>query len=213
MKKISILAIITLVLFAAEFATTIIYFWDTTSSSFLIENSMVELQKPTTGAYRRTAVELNVYPINVEMTPGEAHNNLSEGNTPFLPKTLVVGFWSPLWAQMVFGICILLCIPIIIWGIICFIRLLVSVLKGQVFTRKNVRRLRIFVYGVYGSIFIIQIYQWLCYRYASKQVAFQDFAIGSFETTVGWSDFFLMALIVEIFAIGVKLQEEQELTI
>ena len=59
----------------------------------------------------------------------------------------------------------------------------------------------------------MQSFEWLQYQIVSKQVVFEDWGISSFDWVVSWSDLFVMALIAEIFALGVKLQEEQEFTI
>ena len=216
MKRISILAIIVLLLFTVEFFTEIIGRWNISFvESNIVDKTMVEIQKPDDSYYySRANMKINVYPLaNNSIDVGEAYNSISQNNTPFIPSTLVVGCWLPLWFQIVMAISGLAIIPFMIWGVVCFIKLLLSVRKEQIFTRANAKRLRIFVYAAYGSVALIQIFEWFSYRIACNQLVIDNFGFSDYKWLTSWSDVFLMVLIVEIFAKGVKLQEEQELTI
>lgn len=212
MRRISILAIITLVLMAIELCVSLVNYWTYTDNTYMVEHAMIQLEKPDDLVYRKT-VELRVHPQDGNKMLDETYNTLSKSNVPYIGSRIVVGGWQPIWFNIIVGVIGLVFIPFIIWGVVAFFRFLISVLKMQIFTRKNARRLRIFVYGVYGAIAFFQLLEWYSYHVISKQVVLPDMVIANYEGIIGWSDIFLMVLIVEIFAKGVKLQEEQELTI
>ena len=100
-----------------------------------------------------------------------------------------------------------------LYGIYCFVRLLISVIKGQVFIRKNVRRLRIFVYSLLLFGICIELQQWFMYHDMASQFVLDGYTAAGYSLKVSWVSYFLLALFTEIFAVGVKLKEEQDLTI
>ncbi len=214
MKRISILAVIALVLMVVEMFSSLINYYSHSDATWMIE-SIMKGMNPTSDPNRFAtfAQDLNVYPIETNENVHQAFNTLSSGNTPYIPNKVVAGGWIPVWVQIVIGVIGIASFPIVIWGLICFIRLLISVSKNQIFTRLNTRRLRIFVYGVFGSVALFQLIDWFTYHYISRQITLDGYLISDYETIVSWGDIFLVVLIVEIFAKGVKLQEEQELTI
>lgn len=215
MKKISVLAIITLLLMVIEFTTAVIDTWDRTSPRSLVENRTMIMEKgksPEGFSGRGFAQALNVVPENSHVALDSVHNTRFDSQVPYVPQQIVVCGWTPSWT-ILFVFSALLLFPLIIWGLISFIKLLISVFKQEVFTRKNAHRLRVFVYASYGSIGLFSLIEWLTYQLVAKQTEMPGYIIKGYEFTMSWSDIFLMFLIAEIFALGVKLQEEQELTI
>ena len=101
----------------------------------------------------------------------------------------------------------------VLYGIYCLIRLVIAVLRGSVFTRKNVRRMRIFVYSTLLLGVLFELMSYASYLNVTAHVAIPGYevAYGGLEYT--WLPYLLLALFTEIFAIGVKLKEEQDLTI
>lgn len=101
----------------------------------------------------------------------------------------------------------------VLYGIYCLIRLVIAVLWGSVFTRKNVRRMRIFVYSTLLLGVLFELMSYASYLNVTAHVAIPGYevAYGGLEYT--WLPYLLLALFTEIFAIGVKLKEEQDLTI
>ena len=86
-------------------------------------------------------------------------------------------------------------------------------LRGSVFTRQNVRRMRLFVYS---TLLLGMLFELMCY--ASYLNVTTHVVIPGYEVAYGgleytWLPYLLLALFTEIFAIGVKLKEEQDLTI
>ena len=101
----------------------------------------------------------------------------------------------------------------VLYGIYCLIRLVISVLRGSVFTRQNVRRMRTFVYSTLLLGVLFELMTYASYLNVAAHVAIPGYevAYGGLEYT--WLPYLLLALFTEIFAIGVKLKEEQDLTI
>lgn len=103
----------------------------------------------------------------------------------------------------------------IIWALVLFVRLIIAINRSDIFNWKNVRRLRrlgvmlIVSFGCALSIALLSLYN-------VKKV----FAMSGYSLTMGEMVQItslvlgLSALIVaEVFAIGLKMKEEQELTI
>ena len=214
MRRISILAIVVLLLVVVELVAGMFGTWNDNNGTKYIKATMADIEKPAEGRYYSSEVILRVYPLNPETAQiGEAYNLESQCATPFIASRIVVGCWLPFWVKVMEPILSIIILPFLIWGVICFFKILLSVRKQHIFTRQNAKRLRVFVYGVYGSLVLMQSFEWLQYQIVSKQVVLENLGISSFDWVVSWSDLFVMALIAEIFALGVKLQEEQEFTI
>ena len=103
--------------------------------------------------------------------------------------------------------------PLMFYGIYCLIRLIVSVVRGSVFTRKNVRRMRFFVYSIMLAGVVAELFGWFSYQNAVEHVLLPGYELVDSGLKYDWVAYFLLALFTEIFAIGVKLKEEQDLTI
>ena len=147
-----------------------------------------------------------------------------------VPDTLqgkVSGVKAPFWATQVeaqgkvepsvaIKVTRIVLIPVgllMFYGIYCLIRLIVSVVQGSVFTRKNVRRMRFFVYGAMSATLIVELERWLAYRNAVEHVLLPGYELVYSGLKYDWLFFLLLALFTEIFAVGVKIKEEQDLTI
>ena len=214
MRRISILAILTLVLMAVELCSSLVGYWGATNSTYMVEQAMSGMEKPEGKPYLfRHSVELNVFPLNENIPLKKVYNNESHSEIPCTSSKIVVGGWLPIWVIIIFGLFGLACFPLVIWGVINYVKFMLAVFKQQIFTPLNSKRLRIFVYTIYGTVAMMQLVDWISYQYISSQVELSNYAIGAYEGVVGWADILFMVLIVEIFAKGVKLQQEQALTI
>ena len=99
------------------------------------------------------------------------------------------------------------------YGIYCLIRMIISVTRGQVFTRKNVKRMRFFIYSSILIGGILETTQYLIYQEWTAQIILKGYEITRYEVEYPWLEFLVLALFTEIFAVGVKIKEEQDLTI
>ena len=214
MKKISILAIITLLFIAVEFVSAFVDLWGYKSLSGIVKQSTEVVGKSIDGDHRTFTIvqSLNMVPVEDKLALDTLENTYLDTQIPYGVGKVVVCGWLPMWMAWV-SFLFLIALPLAIWGIVNFIKLLISVFKHEIFTRKNARRLRIFVYTNYGIIAVSSICDWVCYRCVASQTIMPGYVVGNYEFAVSWSDMFLMCLFAEIFALGVKLQGEQELTI
>lgn len=101
----------------------------------------------------------------------------------------------------------------VFYGIYCLIRLVISVLRGSVFTRQNVRRMRIFVYSTLLLGVLIEVISYVSYLNITAHVDIPGYEVVYDGLSFTWLPYLLLALFTEVFAIGVKLKEEQDLTI
>lgn len=101
----------------------------------------------------------------------------------------------------------------VLYGIYCLIRLVIAVLRGSVFTRKNVWRMRIFVYSTLLLGVLFELMSYAAYLNIITRVDIPGYEVVYGGLKYTWLPYLLLALFTEIFAIGVKLKEEQDLTI
>lgn len=166
-----------------------------------------------------------------DSTEHSTHFDLSvRPDDTFVPDTLrsiATGTETPYWAtrieaysdmkpsvlQMVcVGVAALLAL-FVLYGIYCLIRLVIAVLRGSVFTRKNVRRMRIFVYSTLLFAVLFEVMSYVSYLNVTTHVYIPGYEVVYGGLKYPWLPYLLLALFTEIFAIGVKLKEEQDLTI
>lgn len=104
---------------------------------------------------------------------------------------------------------------VIVWAVVLFIRLIVSINRSDIFNWKNVRRLRRL-----GALLIISFGCTFCSALLTFHNVEKVFSVSGYSLSM--TDMVqitslvlgLSALIVaEVFAIGLRMQEEQELTI
>ena len=117
--------------------------------------------------------------------------------------------------QAAFSLLNLLHMAICIWAIVLFVRLVISINKSDIFNWKNVRRLRLL-----GTTLIISCCTALLPAYLTFRSVEKVFSVRGYELDL--SDMVntttlvlgISTLIVaEVFAIGLKMKEEQDLTI
>ena len=100
-----------------------------------------------------------------------------------------------------------------LYGFYCMIRVVISVSRGKVFTRENVNRMHLFVYSIILLGICMETYVYLLHKDAVSQIQFSGYELTSYALTFSWFSYLILALFTEIFAVGVKMKEEQDLTI
>ena len=164
-------------------------------------------------------------------TEYSAHFDLAVQPTPALvPDSLqgvTNGVKGPYWTTRIEGYgCIQKSVPqialsavvfplalFVLYGIYCLIRLVIAVLRGSVFTRKNVLRMRLFVYSALLLGVLSELLVYASYLNVAAHVDIPGYEVVYSGLKYAWLPYLLLALFTEIFAIGVKLKEEQDLTI
>ncbi|MEO4768629.1 DUF2975 domain-containing protein [Bacteroides uniformis] len=100
-----------------------------------------------------------------------------------------------------------------LYGFYSVARLVLTATKGEVFVHKNVRRMRIFVYALISVSLLFELQQWGIYHDLASQVRLEGYEVLPYSFKYAWFNYMLLALFTEIFAIGVKIKEEQDLTV
>ena len=144
----------------------------------------------------------------------------------FVPDTLrsvATGTETPYWATRIEGysdiepsvaqkaglVAAILLGLFVFYGIYCLIRLVIAVLRGSVFTRKNVRRMRIFVYSTLLFAVLFELMRYASYLNVAAHVDIPGYEVVYSGLKYAWLPYLLLALFTEIFAIGVKLKEDR----
>lgn len=100
-----------------------------------------------------------------------------------------------------------------LYGIICLIKMYISICKGSVLTSKNASRLRKFMYFFMAFKLVKEIQRYVFMVSIENQLEFKGMKLAEDLTMFDWTDMFIMIFLTEIFALAVKLKEEQDLTI
>lgn len=100
-----------------------------------------------------------------------------------------------------------------IYGFYCLIRLLISVSRGEILIRKNIRRLRFFIYPLMGVSALFELQNYILYRIATSELVSSEYVFDEFHLKYSWTFMLVIALLTEIFAQAVRIKEENDLTI
>ena len=111
----------------------------------------------------------------------------------------------------------MLVFPIVVaffYGFYCLINFLIRVARRQIFTDKNVHCMRWFSYSYIALQLHMTIQYWLGEQAALAQISLPGYALIS-DTLIetDWISMIVIILFTEIFALGTKIKEEQDLTI
>ena len=97
-----------------------------------------------------------------------------------------------------------------IYGCYCLVRLLIDICRNQVLTRKNVRRMRFFIY----SLMLLEMVRYFEYVQVVNEITLPaGYSFDGFMLKSPWMLIMLLVLFVEIFAKAEKIKEENDLTI
>lgn len=102
-----------------------------------------------------------------------------------------------------------------LYGVYCMVRVVLTVSSGKVFTRRNAKRMRLFVYGWILLGLWMEIEHYAEYQHVVSQLQVWVMVtrlLPTYSSSPG-SPTCWPALFTEIFAAGVKMKEEQDLTI
>lgn len=139
-------------------------------------------------------------------------NSVMKQNVPYQIETLQTKIEESLWYK-VFGFVIFPIAIACLYGVYTMGRMVVSVTRKEVFVRKNVKRMRIFVYAMILMGICMELQRYCQYCDIVSQIHLPGYEIKSFSLKYAWTSYLIFALFTEIFAVGVKIKEEQDLTI
>ncbi len=138
-------------------------------------------------------------------------NRFADKSVPYQVKRIGTVIVPTVWSSIVNFFAMFAIIPFFV-GIYCLIRLLVSISKREVFTSDNVARLRFFTYSFAVLYGLMTLHDWLNHLEAVKQVALLGYEVVASHDT-DFTSLVIIILFTEIFVAGVKIKEEQDLTI
>lgn len=153
----------------------------------------------------------------VRLLSDSVYNEKSAAYVPASYSSMVISVetHTPVWKRTVNILLTFLHLGLLAWGVVLFIRLIISINKSDIFNWRNVRRLRRL-----GVVLILGFCSVLAGSYIDVASVREVFSLRGYDLSV--SEIVdittlvlgLCALIVgEVFAIGLKMKEEQDLTI
>lgn len=201
MKLIRILAFLTITIFLVEvvrsFIPGFINGWNEADDSHKFRNELLTVSvRPTDSSVVNDSL------LNLNLKKPVAYT-LREINTKGE---------NPSW----YIASILSCLPLALfalYGFYCLIRVVISVTRGDVFNKLNVRRMRFFIYSTILMGAFMETLQYFLYREWASQIVLNGYEVTDYSAKYSWLPYLTIALFTEIFAVGVKIKEEQDLTI
>ena len=158
-----------------------------------------------------------LFPDNFANLKDSVYNEKTGGFVPAIYGKLVVSVNTPvnIWLKFITMMCNFIGIFTMIFSVVFFAKLIIAINKSRIFDWKNVRRLRWL-----GAILILNF---ICSAFPAYISAYElsgVFSISGYSVNLSGLVskltlvLGLVALIVgEVFAIGLKMKEEQDLTI
>lgn len=128
------------------------------------------------------------------------------------PDSLRVGVDMSDW-DLIFSFAELPVAIFCIYAFFCMVNLIMRVLRGKVFVPENVRAMRYFIYSLMVFEVLKELQLYMYYVLAVSQIKPESFVVKAYFLESPWGLMLLMALFTEIFAVGVKIKEEQDLTV
>lgn len=102
---------------------------------------------------------------------------------------------------------------LVINGLYCLVRMYLSLCKGEVLTRLNATRLRKFVYFFTLFNVVLEVERVIALMQVRGQLLLDGLRLNEGLTRTDWTCLLMLIFLTEVFALAVKLKEEQELTI
>ena len=208
MKQIRFLGILAILAFILEFV-------------FSFQSAFSDFEEGLKDGMQRTEMEKKdrpSYMVKVNITPKDTKNkdayidsyNRNVTNTISQVRTYI----KPSLTSDLINIPVVISLLASIYGFYLLIRAFISISKRDVFTKKNVWRIR---FSCYSSIIwnlTIFVQQLMIERDALNQVIIPGYNITGISTyEFSWTYMAIFVLLTEIFAVSVKIKEEQDLTI
>ena len=119
------------------------------------------------------------------------------------------------WEQLSFSLLNLVHVGVCLWAIVLFVRLVISINKSDIFNWKNVRRLRFLGLALVISFCTALLPAYLTYRSVGEVFSVRGYGL-DLSDMVNTTTLVLgisTLIVAEVFAIGLKMKEEQDLTI
>ncbi len=140
-------------------------------------------------------------------------NTKLEKNVPYRSLKIQAFAEMPVWVYFISPLILIAGIAYLI-GFVCLIRLLIAISRKNVFVQKNIHYLRFFAYSQAALYILYWVDTWAMGHYAAQQLKSPAFdVLGGIDPGIDWKLVMIVILFAEIFAVGVKIKEEQDLTV
>lgn len=211
MKHISLLGILAILIIIGEFI-------------FSLPDMSKEFQEGFNDGYEQNKIVMaengtvkkieHFHRVSVEVTPIESiPADTLQAAVPYQTSQIEC-YIEPSTSFMIFSPAILMGLLAVLYGMYSLIRLLIRISHKDVFSRKNIWWLRWFTYSYTGFYMILSLLNLILEQSALQQINIPGYTVhGITSIGVDWGTQTIMILLTEIFAVGVKLKEEQDLTI
>ena len=165
--------------------------------------------KPNEVAFNRITVRPLIPSSEWEKVP----NNAFGKDVPYHTSSIITYVKPSHW----YNVILFLVFPLAIgffYGFYCLINFLINVARRKIFTDKNVHCMRWFTYSYVSiQLYHIALY-WISEQAALAQISLPGYElVGDTLIKADWISMIIIILFAEIFAVGTKIKEEQDLTI
>ena len=212
MKKFKILGIISITIIIVYTVGSFTYFCKGVSDGWNHAEQVTSdsiSNKSNEVAFQRITVRTLTPSSEWEKVPNSAFGK----EVPYQTRSIITYVKPSHWYNVISFLVFPLAIGFF-YGFYCLINFLISVARRKIFTGMNVHRMRWFSY----SYIAIQLYQitlyWIGEQAALTQISLPGYElIGDTLIETDWISMIVIILFTEIFAMGTKIKEEQDLTI
>lgn len=163
-------------------------------------------------------IVVDVLPMKAMIAPDSIFNEKTSQNIPIIHTQMMAEISSVAggFRMFIIGIISLIKFIAIIGALVYFIKLIISINRSSIFNWENVKRLRFIGYALLVSFFCTFIVAALNLYTANTTIELEKYMIYPSSFLNNLPDLFLILgclIVAEIFAIGLKMKEEQDLTI
>ncbi len=213
MKRFKILGIIAILIIAVD---AVLYFtnnWNDISQGWNDGQKVAQSQwEGNNQSSDWGRVIIDVFPDETIVQDSLMNTKLDK-HLPYRISQITTDITVPQWG-ILFTILLALTLPALLIGFICLIKLLITVAKKDVFNPNNSWRIRLFAYSLFAYHFIGTLYEWYLNNQVLAQISLPGYELAHHAVFAGeWSMIVTIVLFAEVFAVAIKIKEEQDLTI
>lgn len=212
MKKFKILGIISIAIIIVH---TIGNFSDYCKafSDGINHSEQVMLNSITDNPNEITFQHITVRPIKPSQEWGKVPNSTLGIDVPYHTRSIITYVKPSQWYNVILFLVFPLAIGLF-YGFYCLINFLINVARRKIFTDKNVHCIRWFSYSYIAAQLYEIALHWIGEQAALAQISMPGYElVGDTLIEADWISMIVMILFTEIFAMGTKIKEEQDLTI
>ncbi|MDH6305955.1 hypothetical protein M2459_002966 [Parabacteroides sp. PF5-5] len=159
-------------------------------------------------------VECLIQPSGTDQYPDKTIRLSDNQTIRYKTQSVEAEIEIPLWVSASKGILVLLIFVLLIFSIAYFVKFIRNIKNGAIFIKPNIKYMRFIAITLLTNFLYFNFYDYIEYLIAKKQFYLEGYQLSTPDFRLGplWVSliFFLFA---EIFAYGIRLKEEQELTI